>query len=258
MKAILGACRAVVSILFDLLPVCFTSLIAHSLWQSRGGCLPPGKAEWVQTAYMYGVTSKHPTTESGKWALFTLTHPEISLRLAKSRARSTDQFSQISPSLNDHSQGLNFMDGGYKLVWLKIQVIVNSATAYDRHHRIYDKILQNVEQPELDGNIATIALTYGSLDLRVEGLPHKHLAKRELLQQLALQILSLYTVGIVFAAYQVVVIMAKADTWVTLRIIEAGPIPELIGRWSFSLLWLRSHPLADQVEIYKSAHIDNA
>ena len=37
-----------VSMIFDLLPVYSTRLIAHSLYQSPGGYLPPGNAEWAQ------------------------------------------------------------------------------------------------------------------------------------------------------------------------------------------------------------------
>lgn len=145
---------------------------------------------------------------------------------------------QLSPSLSERGQLSDLVDGGYKLIWHKVQVIVDSATAYDRHHRIYDKLLRNVEQPdpstndfaELAGNAAKIAVTYGSLKLTMESLPHDHLARREFVHQFALEMLALCTVGIVIGAYELAVVAANAVIWVTLQIINVGPIPELIGR----------------------------
>lgn len=235
MNAMISVRRVLLFILFVVFPICFANPMVNIPCHFQGGCVPPGNAACAKT--VYDAASKQPTSEFGKRALSTLTYPERSPRLIKRHAQIADQLSQLSPVLNDRSQLLDFMVGGYKLIWHKVQVIVNSATAYDRHHRIYDKLLQSVEQrdsstddfAELGGNVATIALTYGSLNLRVEGLPHEHLARREVIHQLALQMLSFCTVGIVLGAYQVAVISAKAVTWVTLLTIEAGPIPELIG-----------------------------
>ena len=88
--------------------------------------------------------------------------------------------------------------------------------------------LQNVEQPELDESTATVALTYRFISLRVKDLSHERLAKGNYFTSLHCKEYP-FIVNIVFGTCQVVVIVAKAVTWVTLLIIEAGPILDLIG-----------------------------
>ena len=234
MNTMLSACRILGFILFAIVPVFLASPIADTPCPFQGGCVPPENA--AKTVYV--ASSKQPPSESKMRALSTSTYLEIPPRLVKCHARITDQLSQLSPVLSERSQLSDFMDGGYKLVWHNVQVIVHSATAYDRHNRIYDKLLHIVEKTDpstngfaqLGGNTARIALTYGSLKLMVENLPEDHIRRRQLLGQLALMMLSLFTVGIVFGVYEVAIVAAKTVIWVTFTIMEAGAIPELIAR----------------------------
>ena len=163
-------------------------------------------------------------------------NPEIRPALSKRSPRATSDLSTHLSLLNERSLLSDSIHGGYRTIWRYAEAIVNSAEAYDRHHRIYEKLLQEVEQPassasnvfEAAGTVGRLAITYGSLRLMVEHLPGDHNAL-DIIQDFAVEMLSFCTVAMTYGVYQLAIVAAKTVIWISLSVTEFGPIPELIG-----------------------------
>ena len=163
--------------------------------------------------------------------------PEIAPALLKRSPRTTNGLTDDTSLLNERSLLSDSIHGGYKMIWRYVEVIVNSAQASNRHHRIYQKLLQEIEQPvssisnlfDAVGTVGRLVITYGSLRLTIENLPVDHNAL-DIIQDFAVEMISLCTVAITYGVYQLAIVAAKTVIWISLTIMESGPIPELIGR----------------------------
>ena len=113
---------------------------------------------------------------------------------------------------------------------------MNSTQAYKRHRTIYEKILQEIEQPasatsdffEALGTMGRLVITYGSLRLIIEHLPGDNDAL-EFIQDFAVDMLSLCTVAMTYGIYHLAIVAAKTIISISLAIVDLGPVPVLIG-----------------------------
>lgn len=167
--------------------------------------------------------------------------PEVAPAPLKHNPRASNELSHHASLLGERSTLSDSIHGGYKMIWRYAEVIVNSAQAYDRHHRIYEKLLQEIEQPasptrnlfQVAGTVGRLAITYGSLRLMVENLPGDHNAldnALDILQDFAVEMLSICTVAMTYGVYQLAIVAAETVIMISLTVIEFGPVPELIGR----------------------------
>ena len=163
--------------------------------------------------------------------------PEVAPALLKHSPRASNELSHHDSLLGERSTLSDSIHGGYKMIWRYAEAIVNSAQAYERHHRIYEKLLLEIKQPaspthnlsEDAGIIGRLVITYGSLRLIVENMPGDHNAL-DIIHDFAVKMLSICTVAMTFGVYQLFVVAAKTVIMISLTIIEFGPVPELIGR----------------------------
>ena len=170
-----------------------------------------------------------------------LLNPEIRPALSKHSPRTTNELSPRLALLHERIPLSDSIHAGYRTIWRYAEAIVNSAEAYNRHHRIYEKLLQEIEQPassasnlfEAVGTVGRLVITYGSLRLMLEHLPGDHNAldnALDIIQDFAVEMLSLCTVAMTYGVYQLAIVAAKTVIWISLTIMESGPVPELIGR----------------------------
>ena len=161
--------------------------------------------------------------------------PEIAP--AKHTPRITNKLSHHSSVLNERSLLSDSIHGGYRMIWRYAEVIVNSAQASKRHHRIYEKLLQEIGQPasptsnfyQVAGNVGRLVITYGSMRLMVENLAGDHNAL-DIIQDFAVEMLGFSTVAMTYGVYQLAIVAVRTVMMISLTIAEFGPVPEIIGR----------------------------
>ena len=167
--------------------------------------------------------------------------PEIALAPSKHYPRTTNALSHRDSLPGERNPLPDTVKGAYRMIWHSIEVILDSAQAYDRHHRIYEKLLREIEQPnsstsslrEAVGNMGRLIITYGSLRLIVENLPgdYNELDNAlDIIQHFAVEMLSICTVAMTYGLYQLALVAAKTIIVISLTVMEFGPAPQLIGR----------------------------
>lgn len=237
MSASFGFCNfSVAWVIFIFSSLFFASPVVPSSYQSIAVSSGPRYTLSSKTAAI--ITQQLPAGSIENRALSITPQVDNSPGHSKRHTHITDQLSHLNPSLDKRSQLSSFVDKGYKLIWQTVEVILNSAEAYDRHNRIYHKLLEEVEKPvsstsdplQWIGNAATLAITLGSLRLTMENLPGDYLVAHDAIQQFALEMLAFCTVGMTYGIYELAIVTTQSVIWVTLQIIENGPVPEIIGR----------------------------
>lgn len=167
--------------------------------------------------------------------------PEIALAPSKHYPRTTNALPHHESLPGERNPLPDTVKGAYRMIWHSIEVILDSAQAYDRHHRIYEKLLREIEQPtsatsslrEVVGNAGRLIITYGSLRLMMENLPGDFNAldnALDIIQDFAVEMLSICTVAMTYGLYQLALVAAKTIIVISLTVMEFGPAPQLIGR----------------------------
>ena len=159
-------------------------------------------------------------------------HANTSPALHRRHGRIVNQLPRLSLPLTERGALSDLRTQGFRWIWEKGEVILDSVEAYNKHHHMYDEMIRQRE--ESSGNeilrfAANLVMTYGSLKMTFENLPGGHGSAEDFIRQFALQMLSLCTVGMVYGTYKIAVMLLSSTVWVTLQIVEYGPIPELIG-----------------------------
>ena len=214
---------SIVHILF-IAGICVSSPIKQSLCERMVRCLPVRDHIYTNEEPITHLQSSHHL------------HPSELLELNTSPAIHTYRTYRTEPpntrsSLIERGIASDLTFQGYRWLWKKAEVILDSIEAYKEYHSLYDEVTNQVK-PSGDSIIqfaAQLVITYGSMRMTFNNLPSDHESAAAFIERFALEMLSLCTVGLIYGTYEIAVLAAKSTIWVMLQIIESGPIPELIG-----------------------------
>lgn len=222
--------RAIAILLFSVAPLCLANPVIRKLGESREYSSQLRDLDHPKDASI--ITHIWPSHNSGNRPQSKMTGTDISPAIYERNSRTTDQLLHLSPSLDERRALSDITTQGFKWIWEKAEVILDSVEAFNKHHSMYEDVIRQTEVSS--GNevlrfAASLVITYGSLRMMFENLPNGHGSAEEFIKQFAMQMLSLCTVGMVYGTYKVAAMMLSTTVWVTLQIMEYGPIPELIG-----------------------------
>ena len=222
----------VLHIVFLLSSLCSATTIPQPSGESMGACYCPIH---LRSSDARGVIFRHQDTRDS-----ITSSPGIAPGSSKRNPPTTNELPHHAFPLTERGSLSDSVPGGYKMVWRYVEVIINSTQAYHRHRRIYEKILQEIEPPasaisnvfEAAGTLGRLVITYGSLRLMIEHLPGDHNAldnALDIIQDFAVEMLSICTVAMTYGVYQLAIVAAKTVILISLGIVDLGPVPELIG-----------------------------
>lgn len=109
-------------------------------------------------------------------------------------------------------------------------MILDSIDAYNVYHNFYNQITSLVRATGNStlGFAAKIVITYGSMRMTVNGLPHDPYCKAAAIQWFVQEMIRLCIVGLVYGAYEIAVKTARGTIWVVLQVIESEHMTKLI------------------------------